>query len=159
MSQPADEPGAGGISSEEAQQIRQALTEVQQGMASLREARTEPQRQRARSDVREAEADLDVLARQAGISREALERSIGEAKRAEQKEELRPLVEELLAEARDRETTPPDPATDPPAETEGAGGDKPASRGRRATPPKPDDAPGDGESTHFSERNIRGLLR
>lgn len=160
MSGPEPEPRQQGPSADDLAALRRELAELQQGMRELREARTEPQRREARERVRDAEADLDQLARAAGVSRQALESAMAEAKRAERKEELRPIVLELLAEA--NEPPPPGDGADGGAgEDDDAG--KPAARKpkpapqRREAKPPPDEPPA--PQSHWSDRRVSELMR
>ena len=165
MSQPAPEPAPaaqGGVTAQEAAELRQGLRDLQQAVQELREARSEPERRHARRQIESAEADLDSLARQSGISRQSLERAMTEARRAEQKEELRPIIQELLQEERDRAESGEPPGAKPAAgEGAPAPPDDPGRRRqpRRQQPPPPDEPPGVHDKPHWSQRSVSDWLK
>lgn len=76
--------------------LASAMQEWREAMAELREATTPKEKEEARADVSDAREDLDALAQRMGISRGALERSMAEAKKAERREELGPIVQEMI---------------------------------------------------------------
>lgn len=136
-------------------ELRDGFAELREALDELREASTARERQDARADVRDAQESLDDTAKRLGVSRKQLEASIADAKRAERKEELVPIVRELFDELR------------------AAADDEPEPKPRRKPKPKPreggasadhDDAPatnGDSEPIvpHFTERRLSELLR
>jgi SMC interacting uncharacterized protein involved in chromosome segregation len=120
------------ITAAEAADLRHALEEIQQAQDELREASTARERAEAQENVSDAREDLDALASRLGISRSALNESIAAAKKAEQKEELRPIIAELLEETKAQE---PEPA---------------------AVKAEPDNEPA---QEHWSQRGVTELIR
>lgn len=154
------------VTAAELADLRAAVEALQAENEELRNASTERERLEARKGVGEAEADLDAVARSLGISREALDRAANEAKTAERKEELRPILKDLYAEIREEETqAEAQRLADEQAAAEAAKGkpkgDKPAKDAKPDKPesdelPPPDDGP---TAEHWGERKIGSLLR
>lgn len=144
-----------------------ALDEIRAGMEELRAASTPQERRDAKADVADAEQDLDALAKRLGIPRGKLDESIRAAKQAERKEELRPIIAEILAEAEAAKADPPPddtgddppkddpPKADPPKETDPPKADDPPKDPPKADPPK-DTEP---VKPHWSERAVGDLVR
>jgi hypothetical protein len=128
--------------------LRSAFDGLADGLRELREASTASERREAQADVRDAREDLDELAGRLGISRKTLDASIAEARRAERKDELRPIIAELLAEAKTEE---PEPEPKP----------KPKKAQPKAEEPKSDEPVPDLEPMrpHWSEQTVGNLLR
>lgn len=139
--------------------LRAGMDELRTAFQDLREASTPADRREARDDVDDAEQDLAATAKRLGVSRKTLEDSIQKAKQAERRDELRPILAELLAEAKENDTTPEpgeekDGADDAavPASTESA---KPA-RSPRPRVTEPDTEP---VKPHWSESRVGDLVR
>ena len=147
------ESAAENVSAADVAKLRTELDELRQAYADLREASTAKEKEEAREDVKEARADLDALAAKLGISRDALESATAEAKKAERRAELSPIVDELieeklakLAEEDDDDDKPDDDkvAAEKP--------EKPA----KVEKPAPDAGP---TREHWSDRRVTELLR
>ena len=134
---------------DDAAAVRRELADLRAAYQRLQEASTAREKEEAREDVAEAKEDLDEIARKAGVSRGAIEKAIADAKRAERKEELRPIMEELLSEL-----VADDEDEEPAAEEEPEAKAKPAVEKPKAPPP--DSGP---VVPHWSERGISELLR
>lgn len=151
--------------------LTEGLDALRQRFDDLDDADTPAERRRARADVEDAEEDLEAMAKRLGIPQKTLAASIAAARNAERKEELRPILQELLDEAKaaaDAGADPPDPDPDPDADadadpdagdagdTGGTGrADRPApTRARRQ--PAPDSEP---VREHWMERGIGTLLK
>lgn len=150
-----DEGGAGGagdapITATQFAALTEGLDELRTAVGELRDARTPDERREAQDDVADARRDLDALAARVGIPRAQLDKAIADAKRAERKEELRPILAELLDELI-------------PAGNDDGGKPKPDDKGDggKPKPVKPDtppDTPPAGGG-HWSERPLRELIR
>lgn len=134
---------------DEVGELRQGLADLREAYEELREATTARDRDEATADIKDARADLDKIAAATGVSRKAIEHAMAEAKRAERKDELRPILAELLEEMKPEEpepkpdddsTAPPKPPKEPPAPP---------------VEPEPDTAP---RGEHWSERRVSELL-
>lgn len=165
-----DEDRDEGITRAEFDELRSSLTGLSDAVRELREARTPDERRRAHEDVEDAEEDIDATAKRLGVSRASLESSIAAARRAERKEELRPVLEELLEELKGSSD---DDDEDDDGAGDGAGPKKkPAAKKKPATKKPPasssdddedDDRGGVGDTEpivpHWSERGIGALLK
>ena len=120
-----------GVSRQEFSDLAAGVKELREAMAELRQARSEPERREARAEVRDAKAELADVAKELGLDPKRLEEAAGQARSADEKERLRPLLIELLDDAKEtvKETAP--------------------------EPPQPDTAPGLG---HWSERPLSSLF-
>lgn len=160
------------ITAAEADDLRQSLEELRAANQALQEANTERERQSARDDIGEAREDLDALAGRLGISRSALDSSIAAAKRAERKDELRPIIAELLEEARaDEQAQREEREAVEREEQEAAEREEQEASEREAAEaaaaaaaserkPKPAATPDNGPSKpHWSEKGVSELLR
>ena len=113
-----------GVTRDEFNALTKAVTDLTQAHKELAEARTADEREDAKDEIAEATADLDALAKELGISPKALRGAAEKARRDERKEELRPILQELLAEelGDDEEEPPPDDEKpddeEPPAPTD-----------------------------------------
>ena len=147
-----------GVTREEFQELASGMKELREAMDELRQARTEPERREARGEVREAKADLAATARELGLDPKRLEKAAAEAKAADEKERLRPLLIELLdeelAEGAEEATGAAETAAGAVA---GAGGQATGAAATAAeeTPPKQDSEPTLG---HWSERPLSSLF-
>ena len=147
-------------------ELRQGLDDLADSIADLRKASTPAQKHAAKADVADAEDDLEATARRLGVSKEKLQESITAAKKAERRDELKPILEELLDELLepdddDDDDTPAAPAKKPAAK-------KPAAK---KEPDDDDDAGGAGDDDgkpagdsgplkpHWSEAPLGGILR
>lgn len=148
------------LTGQEASELRSALAELQDAVQELREARTAGERSDARESVQEAKGDLDAVARQLGISRETLERAAREAQQSERKNELRPILRDLLAEIeRERAEAADGEEQDEEDADAAAGKAKPRRKAKpqqEASAPAPDSAPA---TEHWSERSLGELVR
>jgi DNA repair exonuclease SbcCD ATPase subunit len=133
--------------------LSEALNELREQYAELREAETPTEKREVREEIADTRDDLETLARRLGVPRKTLEESIGAAKRAERREELKPILAELLEEEREREQVAAEEGEPP----------KP----RRKPKPKPDEPAGDEPPVadtepvkpHWSEASIGELVR
>lgn len=144
------------ITAAEMAAVTAGLDELRQAMDDLRSASSEREKREARDEIADAREDLDALAKQLGVSRERLDSSIAAAKNAERKEELRPIIAELLSEAEEARTAAanePEPGPEPPAAEP-----KPSKPPAATAPPPP---PGDSEParSHWSEKPVGSLIR
>lgn len=161
MSEHAAEPG---LSAADAAALRRDLDELREAYDELREATTAAERERAKASVSEEREDLDETARKLGISRASLDQSIAAAKRAERKQEIGPIVRELLDEIADEHEKAEAEEAEREAEAIAAG--KP--KGTPKPKPKPA-AAADGSSEppddsvpiveHWTEKRISEVLR
>lgn len=127
----------------------QGLEELRGAVQELREARTPEERREAREDAEDAEESLEKTARRLGVSRAKLEESIKAARAAERKEELRPIMVELLEELKGDAEPEPKPKPKPKP--------KAGANGRRETGEPPGDtAP---VKEHWAEKSIGNLVR
>lgn len=131
-------------------ELREAIGDLSTAFQEFRDAQTAKEQAAAKEDIREAKADLDQIAKESGISRASIEKAVAEARRAERKEELRPILEELLAEAKEGD------------DDNKTNGDvkEPKAVKPPATPPPP--KPNEDEHPtheHWSERKLSELLR
>jgi transposase-like protein len=126
--------------------LRSELADYKKALDELKAASTPAEKEEAREDVEDAEADLGAVARKLGISPSALRKATADAKRAEQKENLRPIIQELLDElvGDDDEDEPEKPVAE----------EKP--KRERAPKKEADSAP---VVTHWSDRSVMDLLR
>lgn len=138
------------VSAEDVAALRRELDELRTAHQALQEATTKKEKEAAREDVAEAKADLDKLAADLGISRAALEDATREARKAERRSELSPIVDELieekLAKLAEEDDDEPTPDAEPPLE--------PAAK--KPPVPKVDDGP---VATHWSDRSLSELLK
>jgi CRISPR/Cas system CSM-associated protein Csm2 small subunit len=147
-------PENGHASAAEVAELRAQLAEYKQALEDLRTAQTPKEKEEAREEIRETKADLDKLASDLGISRSALEHAASEARRAERKEELRPILMELLDELPDDdEPKSDDDASDLKAAESSTAGPTPAPPSKKA---KPDSEP---VIPHWSEKSVTEMLR
>ena len=128
-----------GVSRQEFSDLAAGVKELREAMAELRQARSEPERREARAEVRDAKAELADVAKELGLDPKRLEEAAGQARSADEKERLRPLLIELLDEA-------PEELLDDAKET---------VKETAPEPPQPDTAPGLG---HWSERPLSSLF-
>lgn len=153
MSEPAADPVA---------ELRDELSALRGELADLVKANTPAERQEARADVNDAEADVIAAAKRAGLKPEQVTRALAEAKRAAFREEhgeeisamIRTELEALMKEAEEKEA---EAAT----ENEVPDDEKPkAPKAKAEKPekvePEPDAAP---ERPHWSEKSIAEMLR
>jgi hypothetical protein len=148
--------------------LAEAMGEWRSAIDELKAASTPREKEEARAEVAEAREDLDALAQRMGISRETLERSMAEAKKAERRNELAPIVTELIEAYMD---SLPDEDADSEGDGKGAkaGGSEKPGGNARSDPAKTGDTPAqppakptpDTEPTaeHWSERAVSSLLR
>jgi hypothetical protein len=102
-----------------------ALEELRQATQELRDARTPEERQEARSDIGDAEDELTKAAKALGLSRDQLAKAASDARTAQRREELRPLVAELWDERQREEAERVQrEADEAAAAAAAAGGDK-----------------------------------
>ncbi len=156
MSAHEHEPPA--VTADDIADLRQGLDDLAGAIGELRAAQTPAAKEEARDNIGDAEADLEDMARKLGVSRTRLDESIKAARQAERKEELLPIMRELLddiqAAADDDDDDDPDP------EPKGK-----AKRKRTPAPPNEPDpappAPADSEPAkpHWSESSVGGILR
>jgi hypothetical protein len=132
-----------GVSRQEFSELSGAVSELRDAVAGLRQARSEPERREAREDVRDAKADLAEVAKELGLDPKRLEEAAGQARSADEKERLRPLLIELLDEEL---AEAPEELLDDAKET---------VKETAPEPPQPDTAPGLG---HWSERPLSSLF-
>lgn len=136
-----------------------ALDEIRTAMEEIRAASTTRERDDARDDLDDANTDLAAAAKRLGISPDALAKAARDAKSAERREELRPIVADLLAE-REAERLA---AEETPEDDEGAADDKkakkkPAAR-IKAVPDAEPDEDTEPKVEHWSERGVGNLIR
>jgi hypothetical protein len=158
------------VTARELADLQSALDELRTATNELKDARTTEAKREARGDVADAEADLDKVAKSLGISREALERATKNARDAERKDELKPILRDLLKEIADEDAASGDgdgdgdegkgktkPKPKPKAKAKDDGGDDDSDDGDGAGDPPPgDEGPKRG---HWSERSIGDLVR
>jgi hypothetical protein len=96
-------------------ELRKQLSDLTTIVSGLVDSRPEPSSSPAGTTV-----DLDALAKDTGLSRSAIEKAVGEARKQEERERLRPILEELLDEL-----LPADPAAGDGG-AEGAAADPPS---------------------------------
>lgn len=147
----ADDDGAAPLTKADLADLYGGLDELRQRFDDLDEAQTEREKQGARADVADAKEDLETTAARLGVSKKTLEASIAAAKRAERKDELKPLLVELLDELKADADDPDDggdPDPDPAAAKNG--------KAKAAADPPIDTPP---VKPHWSERNAGELVR
>jgi hypothetical protein len=153
-----DDPAAG-LTAAEAAELRRELDDLRKANKELSDAKTAADKASARDAVDEAEDDLEAVAKRIGVSPAALRKATAEAKKAERKEELRPILYELLdeLEADDPELDDDKPTDDdkPAADDKPTDSDKPAAK-EKAAKPKEDAPP---VRAHWSERGVGELIR
>ena len=132
-----------GVSRQEFSDLAAGVKELREAMAELRQARSEPERREARAEVRDAKAELADVAKELGLDPKRLEEAAGQARSADEKERLRPLLIELLDEEL---AEAPEELLDDAKET---------VKETAPEPPQPDTAPGLG---HWSERPLSSLF-
>lgn len=141
----------GSASPEDLADLRAGMDELRQALQDLKDASTPAERREAREDADEAEQDLAATAKRLGVSRKTLEDSIQAARRAERKDELRPILAELLAEAKEEppveEGLKPEKEPVPPASV------KPVAKPRVVAPDTEPVKP------HWSESRVGDLVR
>lgn len=147
-------------------EITEAFDELRQGLADLKDAATPAQRQEAQGDVADAQRDLAAAAQRLGISPEKLQEAATEARKAERKEELRPIISELMTEAKeaaDQEAADQEAqrlADEEANKTKGDGKTKDDGKtkkdGASVTELVPDTEP---VTEHWSERGVGALLK
>lgn len=169
----AGDDGDRPVTAAELAAVTTALEEIRQGQQELRDATTERERKEAKGDIADATDDLDEIARRLGIPRAQLDDSISAAKRSTRKEELRPILTELLDEIEAAKNEPKhdddgnlldadgNPIEDkdgnpiePKAKTEPPKKDAPAKP--KQDPPAGDTEP---ERPHWMERKIGDLVK
>lgn len=128
------------------------MDELRQAFQDLKDASTPAERREAREDADEAEQDLAATAKRLGVSRKTLEDSIQAARRAERKDELRPILAELLAEAKE-EPAPVDEEPETKEEPEPPASVKPVAKPRVVAPDTEPVKP------HWSESRVGDLVR
>lgn len=137
--------------------------ELRQSFAELREARTSAERREAKADVDDAEDAFERAARQLGISSDSLRKAAQAARKDERREELRPILAELLEEERERQRE-----ADEEAKRKAKG--RPRKDDGKSKSAKDDDDTGDGDgdepagdshptAEHWGERRLSELLR
>ena len=146
-------------------ELRQGLDDLADSIADLRKASTPAQKHAAKADVADAEDDLEATARRLGVSKEKLQESITAAKKAERRDELKPILEELLDELLEPDD---DDAGDDDTPAKKPAAKKPAAK---KEPDDDDDAGGAGDDDgkpagdsgplkpHWSEAPLGGILR
>ena len=140
-----------GVTRADFDQLKGAVADLAAALKAREEADTAADTQAAHEDVQEARADLDTLAKELGIPVGKLREAADEAKKQARKDELRPLLLELLdEEMADPTADEEQPAEDEPAEepTEDHPTEEPA--------PAEDSAP---TQSHWSERSIGEILK
>ena len=156
-----DENGDRPVTAAELAAVTAALDEIRQAQDDLREASTQAERREAAGDVADAKQDLDKLAQALGIPRAKLDASIKAAKDAERKEELRPIIAELLAEEDERRAEE-ERAEQERLEAEAAGKKPPKEKkAGGANGAAADPVVGDTEPVrpHWSEKSIGDLVK
>jgi hypothetical protein len=151
-----DENGDRPVTAAELVAVTAAIDDLRVAFDDQREASTAQERTEAAGDVAEARQDLDKLARELGIPRVKLDASIKAAKDAERKEELRPIIAELLAEEEERLRLGEETAA---AEAEAAKKplkEKKAGGASGAVEPVADTEP---VVEHWSERSVGELIK
>lgn len=151
-------------------ELRAGLDDLADSIADLRKASTPAQKHAAKADVADAEDDLEATARRLGVSKEKLQESITAAKKAERRDELKPILEELLDELLEPDDDAADDDDDTPAKKPAA--KKPAKKpAAKKEPADDDDAGGAGDDDdkpagdsgplkpHWSEAPLGGILR
>lgn len=145
MSEPLPE----GVTRADFDQLKGAVADLAAALKAREEADTAADTQAAHEDVQDARADLDTLAKELGIPVGKLREAADEAKKQARKDELRPLLLELLDEEM-ADPTAESPAEDEPAED--AAKDHPTEE----PAPAEDSAP---TQSHWSERSIGEILK
>lgn len=134
-----------GVSRQEFTDLTSAVGELRDALTELREASTPAEKEEAKAEVREAKADLKTLAKEMGIDPKRLESAAAEARKQQTKEELRPLIIELLDEELE------DVADDATDAVKGAAKD---AKDAADTPPKDSEPVKD----HWSDRPLSSLF-
>jgi len=141
-----------GVTRKEFSELRAAVGELADALRARDEADTAAETQAAQADVKEARADLDTLAKELGIPVGKLRDAAEEAKKQVRKEELRPILLELLDEeltpVEEEAPTDEEPSADEETETEAEPAEEP--------PPVEDSAP---TQAHWSERSLGEILK
>lgn len=140
----ADRP----LTAADLQPLLSGLDELRQRFDDLDEAETPADRSAAAGEIADVKEDLAATAKRLGISPEALKQSISSARAAERKEEIKPILAELLEELKAAVPDPPDGDVTPPA--------KPKARPKPELVPDPDDSGPVVE--HWMEKGIGTLL-
>lgn len=143
-------------------ELRQELADLRGELGALVKASTASERQDAREDVADAEADVIAAAKRAGLKPEQVTRALAEAKRAAFREEhgeeisamIRTELEALMKEAEEKEVgaTSKDEASEKQEKAE----KPPKEEKPEKLEPEPDVAP---ERPHWSEKKIGELIR
>ena len=138
-----------GVTKQEFAELQGAVRELADAVKAQQAATTAAEKKDAQEDVQEARADLDTLAKELGIPVGKLRDAAEEAKKQARKDELRPILLDLLDEV----------MADPPAEGEPTE-EEPAAEGEEepATEepaPVEDSAP---TQAHWSERSLGEIL-
>ena len=140
-----------GVSRQEFDGLKAELTgavgELREALDELRTARTEPERRDAQEGVRDAKADLAVVARELGIDPKRLEKAAADAKASDERDRLRPLLVELLDEELE---------VKPEGLLPEGGLPKPEAKPEPKPEPKQDSHPTGGG--HWSERPLSALF-
>lgn len=150
------EPLAETVSAADVAKLRTELDELRQAYTDLREASTAKEKEAAREDVKDARADLDALASRLGISRDALETATAEARKAERRAELSPIVDELIEEKLSKLAEEDDDDDKPDDDKVAAVKDDKPAKPVKAEKPAADDGP---VTTHWSDKRVTELLR
>lgn len=157
------------ISREEFSELAGAVTELRDAFRGLEAARTPAERSDAQEDVQDAEESLEQTAKRLGVSADTLRASVKAAKEAERKEELRPILVELLEELTKDDDAGDEPKKKPHKSAPANGGSQ-SSQGRRDSDAGGDrsgaNAAGAGSDDdsaplveHWGERRISEVLR
>ena len=138
-----------GVTKQEFAELQGAVKDLADAFKAQQSATTAAEKKDAQEDVQEARADLDTLAKELGIPVGKLRDAAEEAKKQARKDELRPILLELL----DEEMADP-PAEGEPTEEEPAaeGEEEPATE---EPAPVEDSAP---TQAHWSERSLGEIL-
>lgn len=142
--------------------LADGLDALRQRFEDLDDADTPAQRREAQGDLDDAEEDLEAMAKRLGIPRKTLNESIAAARRAERKEELRPVLAELLEELKAAGDPKPPAGGDDDDDDDADGddtdddADPPKAKPKPRRQPEVDSQP---PAEHWMERGIGSLLR
>lgn len=145
-----------GVSRQEFSELAGAVREVREALDELREASTAREKDEARDNVRDAKADLTMVARELGLDPKRLQAAAEEAKLKDERERLRPILVELL----DEELAPPEGDGDGDGDPVGEVKDALPKPEPKAEPkPEPNQEEDSGPSfSHWSERPLSALF-
>lgn len=140
-------------------ELQAALGRIQSLEQEIEDAKTRREEEAARREQREERDEAAAIAERVGIPRARIQEAIEAARRADEKERLRPVIGELMQEARDAQAAEEEAAR--AAEEEEKKTRRP-SRARAAR--DDDDTNGKVEDSapampHWSERALGDLLR